>query len=463
MTKGRVRTASLVLLVIALTAAAGFGAYTGIRRLHRDAGAHGLGALPSIFAAATAVPPTAPASASAPVPVAATVARMLGAKLSASALGSHVLAEVDDATGGTGLYTHLAATTAAPASTAKLLTAAALLAVRAPTDRITTRVVAGAAPGTVILVGGGDPTLSATDGSGPTPYPDAARIGDLAAQLRKANVVVSRIVVDGSLFSGPSRSPAWAAEDIPSDYAAPITAAMVDGARAAPTDVLRSVTPDLDAGRALAAALGRPGAAIALGIAAPGARQLAAVQSAPFSDLIEQMLQQSDNVIAECLARQVALATHATASFTGSAAAIRTVLAGLGTDPGAGMVDGSGLAAGDRVSTASLVGVLRLIASGPRPALRDIVTALPVAGWSGTLADRYTTAASGGLAAGAVRAKTGTLTGVSALAGLVRDADGRLLVFAFIADRVPAGTAATTAAETALDAAAAALAACGCR
>ncbi|MDQ6873444.1 MAG: D-alanyl-D-alanine carboxypeptidase, partial [Actinomycetota bacterium] len=63
--------------------------------------------------------------------------------------------------------------------------------------------------------------------------------------------------------------------------------------------------------------------------------------------------------------------------------------------------------------------------------------------------------------AGRVRAKTGTLSGVSALAGVVRDTDGRLLVFAVLADRVPAGG--TDGAEIALDRVAAALAGCGCR
>jgi D-alanyl-D-alanine carboxypeptidase/D-alanyl-D-alanine-endopeptidase (penicillin-binding protein 4) len=180
------------------------------------------------------------------------------------------------------------------------------------------------------------------------------------------------------------------------------------------------------------------------------------------------MLQQSDNVIAECLARQVVLAraqagTAAPAvSFTGAAAAIRAVLAGLGADPGAGLSDGSGLAASDRLSAAGLVAVLRVAVGDAHPMLHNVITALPVAAWSGTLSNRYLAGSPSAAGAGVVRAKTGTLTGVSSLAGIVHDAAGRLLVFAVIADGVAAGTAATTQAEAALDGVAATLAGCGC-
>jgi len=134
---------------------------------------------------------------------------------------------------------------------------------------------------------------------------------------------------------------------------------------------------------------------------------------------------------------------------------VLTVLRRVGVDPGAGLVDGSGLAASDRVPALALARVLRLATTTPR--LRYLLAGLPVAAWSGTLADRYLRGAARA-GAGVIRAKTGTLTGVSALAGLVHDRSGRLLVFAFVADRAGA----TSAAEAALDDLAGRLAGCGC-
>lgn len=409
---------------------------------------------PAAYRHAAAPPSAAPSASPAPQPVPSAVARQLGAAVAAPGLGPAFRAEVVDADSGAVLYDRGGSAAAAPASTAKLLTAAALLTVRKPTERITTRVVAGSG-GAIVLVGGGDPTLTGMAAGKPGAYPQAARLSDLAAQLRRAGIRPTRIAVDDGLFSGPTISPHWAPEDVPSTYASAITAVITDGGRTSPGAHVRGAHPDLVAGHELAALLGQPSLPVSQGSAPRAARALASVESAPFGTLIAQMLQESDNVIAECLARQVALATNRPASFTGAAAAVRMVLARRGVDPGAGMVDGSGLAASDRLSAATLTRVLRLIVGDA--ALHPVLSGLPVAAWSGTLADRYLTGAARS-GAGVVRAKTGTLTGVSALAGTVHDRSGQLLVFALIADRALA----TRAADAALDVIAARLASCGC-
>jgi D-alanyl-D-alanine carboxypeptidase/D-alanyl-D-alanine-endopeptidase (penicillin-binding protein 4) len=125
---------------------------------------------------------------------------------------------------------------------------------------------------------------------------------------------------------------------------------------------------------------------------------------------------------------------------------------------GAVLTDTSGLGDGSLIPPQALTEVLALAAGTEQPQLRPILSGLPVAAVSGTLRGRFS-GADQKAAGGVVRAKTGTLTGVSSLAGTVVDSDGRLLVFAAMADRVEA----TVAARTALDRLAATLAACGCR
>jgi D-alanyl-D-alanine carboxypeptidase/D-alanyl-D-alanine-endopeptidase (penicillin-binding protein 4) len=166
----------------------------------------------------------------------------------------------------------------------------------------------------------------------------------------------------------------------------------------------------------------------------------------------------SDNMLAEALARQVALARDRPASFDGAAAAIREVLAELGLPvTGYGLVDGSGLSHQNKVTARLLTAVLTRAAAEDAVELRPLLSGLPVAAYSGTLSERYRRGEVSD-AAGVVRAKTGTLNGVSALAGVTVDDDGRLLAFAVVAD--DAGN--TFRAEDALDRVAAAIAACGC-
>jgi D-alanyl-D-alanine carboxypeptidase/D-alanyl-D-alanine-endopeptidase (penicillin-binding protein 4) len=127
------------------------------------------------------------------------------------------------------------------------------------------------------------------------------------------------------------------------------------------------------------------------------------------------------------------------------------------------LADGSGLSRTDRVTPALLADALTLAVKPDYPELRVLFPGLPVGGYSGTLRDRYRKAATGASAAGQVRAKTGTLSGLSAIAGIVVDADGRTLVFAVIADEVTSGGGNPSPAQEALDRVAAGLVSCGCR
>lgn len=405
-------------------------------------------------------PPVLAAAVDGPAQTAAGVARALARPLADPRLGGRVAATVVDAATGDVLLDRSAGAYLMPASTAKLVTAVAVLATGPPDRRLPTRLVAGARPGEVVLVGGGDGTLSAAKAGVPTTYEGAPRLAALAAAARKGGLgKVTRVVVDGSLFPGPRLAPGWDPVDIAGGYVAPITALMLDGGRQGPAVRARSAEPDLAAGRALAAALGAPAAPVVRGKAPAGAPPLGEVWSQPVARLVEQMLLASDNVLADLLARQVALAEGRPASFAGAVEASRAVLGRLGL-PAAGdrLVDGSGLSLTDRITPALLVGLLRAAAGPDRPELHALLSGLPVSGYDGTLDDRFRGAAAP--AAGQVRAKTGTLTGVSSLAGLVRGAGGRLLAFAVLADRVP--PTGTLGAEAALDAVAATLAKCGC-
>jgi serine-type D-Ala-D-Ala carboxypeptidase/endopeptidase (penicillin-binding protein 4) len=193
------------------------------------------------------------------------------------------------------------------------------------------------------------------------------------------------------------------------------------------------------------------------------AARVAAVSSPPLAAIVEQMLTESNNVIAENLARQVALAKGGPGSFSGAAAAVTSVIRRLGAGAGVHLVDGSGLSPDDRIPAVTLFRLVSLAASAHHPELRAVITGMPVAGFSGTLTRGQSVFGDPAAAArGLLRAKTGNLDTVVSLAGLVDDRDGSVLGFAFMADRLPSVQDLRPAAGT-VDKLAAALASCGCR
>jgi D-alanyl-D-alanine carboxypeptidase/D-alanyl-D-alanine-endopeptidase (penicillin-binding protein 4) len=188
-----------------------------------------------------------------------------------------------------------------------------------------------------------------------------------------------------------------------------------------------------------------------------GARELARVTSPPLADIVERILQVSDNEGAEVLAHQVGLAVDGEGSFAGGVSGVTTTLTKLGIDLGGATIeDGSGLSRDDRVDAETLVDVLQLASSPAHADLRSVISGLPVAAYDGSLGDRFDDSPGRGY----VRAKTGTLEGTSALAGLSTDARGRVLVFAFVSNHINAAD--TLEARAALDRLASALATCPC-
>jgi len=234
---------------------------------------------------------------------------------------------------------------------------------------------------------------------------------------------------------------------------------MLDAGRIQPTTVesRRSPTPALDAGRALAAALGLGADRVTFAPGPAGGRQLASVQSAPLMERLRQMMYASDNVMAETIGREVAQAVGQPLSFAGAVDATLSKLAASGIDvDGASLVDSSGLSVANLLTAMTLDEVVNAAAGPDHPALRPLVDLLPVAAGSGTLSDRFVTGDRRNSSAGWLRAKTGSLTKTNALAGIVTDVSGRVLTFAFISNN------AGNEGRTALDALAGKLRTCGC-
>ncbi|MGH3719034.1 MAG: D-alanyl-D-alanine carboxypeptidase/D-alanyl-D-alanine endopeptidase [Pseudonocardiaceae bacterium] len=420
-----------------------------------------------------------PAAVEGPAPTRAGVSAVLDPLVAAGGLGT-VSGQVIDPATGTVLWQRDPAAALVPGSTAKLLTASAALLTLDHQERFHTTVLAGAEPGTVVLVGGGDPTLSGAVPGAATGYPDAARLDDLVSQVRAAAPgPVRHVLVDVSRYTGDALAPGWFPADVAGGDIAPIEPVMLDGGRADPVQEIspRAAKPASAAAAELARRLGADPDTVSVGTALPGAAVLGEVSSPPVQDLVATALQRSDNVLAEALAREVARATGAQASFSGASEAVLTVLRRHGFDvDGATLVDGSGLSVDDAVPAMLLTELLGAAATPDKSdadksnavnsntdgahqqrtaALRPLLVGLPVAGGSGTLADRYHGPTASGR--GWVRAKTGTLTGVNSLAGTVLDTEGGVLVFALLSNGPN-----PVSVRPRLDALAAGLRSCGC-
>ena len=354
-----------------------------------------------------------------------------------------------------------------PASTTKLLTCAAALESLGEMARFRTSVRWNSSSRTLVLVGGGDPFLASRPASGATPYPQRADVVTLArnaaARLREMQVKRVRLSYDDSVFTGPSVNPAWPSDYVPDGVVSPITALWVDEGRT-PSGYGYVEDPSLRAAEVFADAVGSAGIKVRPNVthaAGPGrgATEIAHVSSAPLGEIVERTLAVSDNQAAEVIARHVGRAEKQEGSFVAGAAAVLEVLRRLGVQTaGDQLYDGSGLSRRDLLSPETLAGVLRVASSPDHPGMRQVITGLPVAGFTGSLAFRFEKGPDA--ARGRVRAKTGTLTGVHGLAGVVDPPGGGRMAFVVVADRVP--PAKSLESQVRVDQIAAALGACRC-
>lgn len=451
-----------VVLVLAVAAGVWFG---GPRLLYAT-GLWSDGGSPTIDPSVYAPTPTPTPSPVTPTPAAATASQgklpngaTLLAKLRAvdrSSVPRDGMVVIDPLTGAVVTGENVDALMT-PASTFKLLTSAAALAAYGPDHRFTTKVVAGTG-NQIILVGGGDPYLS---GSTTASYPERATIGDLAdataKTLKASGETAVSLAYDDSLFTGPAWNPAW----LPGyhEFATPTSALWVDEGI---VNGVHGTNPSGDAATAFAAQLKARGIAvtgIAAGTAASGATTLASVESLPLDLIVSEVLLHSDNDGAEVLFRQVALAAGSPGSITAAQSAMQAKIVSLGLwRDGMKIDDGSGLS---RANLATPTVLALAVAKGfTDTRYRALVDGLPTAAADGTLHARYDDPTTEGAGRGAVRAKTGTLTGVHSLAGFTRTADGGLVVFGFVANDVAPEQA--LAARNWLERTTTVVAACGC-
>jgi D-alanyl-D-alanine carboxypeptidase/D-alanyl-D-alanine-endopeptidase (penicillin-binding protein 4) len=328
--------------------------------------------------------------------------------------------------------------TSTPASTLKLLSATAALDAVGPDRTFATRVLSAGRHG-IVLVGGGDPFLQNAQPTQGTARHDAS-LQTLAAltarRLHARGQEETRLSYDTSLFTGPRVNPHWPKTYLP-DVVSPITALWADEGLD-PDGYGRVPDPADTAADLFATYLRKRGIEVDPSITEQKARshahELARVTSPPVADIVERVLQYSDNEGAEVLAHQVGLEVDDDASYDGGVRGVRSTLRDLGVDlDDATIQDGSGLSRHDRLEAETLVEVLQLAASADHPDLRSVITGLPVAAYDGSLAYRYGEKSGG---RGLVRAKTGTLRGTSALAGVTTDARHHTLVFAFVSNHI---------------------------
>ncbi|BAU97045.1 D-alanyl-D-alanine carboxypeptidase [Corynebacterium suranareeae] len=302
-----------------------------------------------------------------------------------------------------------------PASATKILTAAVALYELGREDTITTQVLEGEQPGTVVIKAAGDVTLS------------EEMLDDLAAQLEGQNI--DTVLIDTSIWPDEGFASTWDPIDVDAGYIADVEPSMIEAGRIGGSegDLPRSHTPALDVAQALADRIG----AETTGTTeiTTDSTVLASVESDTLDQRLARMMEDSDNVMAEGIAKEVAASKGLPTDSASTATMTLDILEGKGFDlSDVSIVDNSGLSFDNLITPRLLDDILTRAATETE--LRSLLTSLPIAHGTGTLEDRY----EGMTGAGWVRAKTGTLTDTSALAGVVTSESGRVFTFAFVSN-----------------------------
>ena len=325
-----------------------------------------------------------------------------------------------------------------PASNQKLLTALGVHALLPPDGGFTTTVRAvgpvqadGTLEGDLVLVGGGDPTLTRT---GPH------SLDALAAQVRAAGIVrtTGALVVDETRQEAARAGPGWQDWQIPT-YAGPLSAVTVDDNRYR-TDAPYLADPVVGNGEVFADALRRHGisfdGAVVRAAGPVGSVEVASLRSADFPALAGDMLLRSDNETAEMLLREVSTRAGGGGSTLDGATRVSEAIATITClDLDGVSSDGSGLSRANFRSARELRRILH--AASSTELWPSLDTALPVAGETGTLARRFR----GTPAAGNVHAKTGSIIGGRALTGHLLTAGGRRAYFSIVVNGEGSGSA----------------------
>lgn len=326
-----------------------------------------------------------------------------------------------------------------PASTMKLVTGAGALMSLGPDFRFETRLYAGANAfrrgrvlnGPIYILGSGDPVLATADYSRTYLGGRGSSLAKLVKPLQADGIrlVKGPVVADESLFDEQRTGPLWKASY--TSECSPLSALAINQNFAGKWQSGRVTSPPVAAAQRLKQTM------VALGVQHKGrlregnapeqGRLLSTVKSPPLSVIVGLMNRDSDNFIAEMLAKDIGAHAAGEGSTTAGTQQTESLLTDIGVlGPTDRVVDGSGLSRSNRLAAGTLVRLLAAANDDPTWGA-PLIESLPEGG-KGTLRRRFKNPEF----ADRVHGKTGYINGVSSLAGVVESPAGVRYAFAFI-------------------------------